>query len=162
MSRRTGSSAFADDDRRIWSGNSLGMTAHDALASPENLQIQTITSSTKRLPQGAGTTNEIADLRHAGHRISAARLQPLPRRGRRRQPRRRFWRAGGHRAFARIDRAGVEMDRRSRRRQALWTRRVDPREYLDFGRKERHLEEPGGADFARASRFHPQPPEKIR
>ena len=41
-------------------------------------------------------------------------------------------------------------------------RRADPGKHFDRGRKGRHLEKPGGADFAGASRLHPQPPEEIR
>ena len=61
-----------------------------------------------------------------------------------------------------IDRAGAEMDRRPCRRQALWPRRADPGEHFDRRREKRHLEKPRSADFARASRLHPQPAEEIR
>ena len=127
----------------------LGISAPDGLASGQ--QSCTSKPTCKRQSQQRRRErhdHEIADLRHAGNRISAARLQPLPRRGRGRQPRRRLWRARRDRAFAGNARAGTEMDRRSRRRQALWARRADPRKHLDRGREERHLEEPGGAHLA--------------
>jgi len=73
---------------------------------------------------------------------------------------RRLWRIGCYRALPREHRAGAEMDRRSRRRQALWHRRADSREHLDRGREQRHLENTGGTYFAGASRFHPRPPQQ--
>ena len=54
------------------------------------------------------------------------------------------------------------MDRRPCRRQAVRARRADPRKHFDSGREGRHLEKPGSADFAGASRLHQEPPEEIR
>src|SRR5712675_1316470 len=85
----------------------------DRLASGPKPQMQTKKSRIESCRREKHS-HEIADLRHAGHRVSAACLQPLPRRGRRRQPGRRIWRARRHRTLARVDRAGTEMDRRSR------------------------------------------------
>ena len=60
----------------------------------------------------------MTDLRPAGHRVPAARLQPLPRRRRRRVGRRRLRRAG--RAASRPSSSrSSSLDRRARRRQAL-------------------------------------------
>src|SRR5450755_4478122 len=123
-------------------GNQLGFPAPDALASFENWSFKPIMSSAKRCRREQ-TNHEIADLRHAGNRIPPAGLQPLPRRGGSRQPRRWFRRARRHLAFTGIDRARTEMDRRSRRRQALWARRADPGKHFDGRRKGRHLEKPG-------------------
>ncbi len=86
----------------------LGIAGDDGLAS-KRLRSSKATTATRRLP---GESHEIADLRHAGHRVPAARLQPLPRRRCRRQPRRRLWRARRHRAHARHARTRAEMDRR--------------------------------------------------
>src|SRR5258705_9055521 len=132
----------------------LGMRTPDALALFRKFENSNKVRAAPKAAAGSEHGHEITDLRYAGNRISAAGLQPLPRRGGGREPRRRFRRARRHLTYASIDRAGTEMDRRSRRRQALWARRADPGKYFDRRREGRHLENPGGADFQQTSRLH--------